>query len=958
MVRTSLVVIVFAVTAYQSAHAAPAVPTFPFTAAVASQYQQAYAKSVGLPVEFTNSLGMKFVLVPPGTFLMGSPDDEPGRNPGEFDEGPRHEVTITKPFYLGKHEVSFGQFERFVAATKYVTDGERTGGGHAHDDKAEWKHRPGTHWRKPGYAGPFEQDSQHPVVHVSHADAMAFCGWLSRQTSGPISLTETRIRIDLPTEAQWEWACRAGSGARYSWGADEDSSGKLANVGDRALTRVHPDWPRLVMSMDDGHAFVAPVGSYQPNGFGLHDMIGNVWEFCSSRYGPYSQASVTVPEGGDENRGFAVRGGGWSNAPRDVRCAARNADPPHFCHSNLGFRVALSLSEQEPPTADQVLSGLQEFYKQTARPDGAYQPGIDPSYRGMSDSAYSDLAAVTYAVTIHKTFGWKLPFEEKTAEFLLSRQKPNGDFFNVAGTVNPESPDGRTYNTTQGLVALSALGLKPHHDPLPVFEAILKEDYKQLPAYSTSFFPLAYLCAGRPIPEQADQGIRALMVQDDTGYTNNHVAATFHASHYYRLVGEETPRSKEMVARILRDQKADGSWFLNMPARDRHATFDAVFSLVHESHDSPESQAAVRRAAAWALSCRNPDGGFGHYPGSTSDADANYFQVGTLVMAGTLKPVDPLPRDPHLLSWGHLMPVVKTRERAPMLSLSLPDWVSSVAYSPAGDRLATGSADKVARIFDPQSGRELTAYQGHDDAISAVQFHPDGQLLATGSYDHSAAVWDTAKGKLLHRLTGHKGAIMAVAFSPDKTTLATASLDQTVKLWDVATGALKTTLIGHKSWVNALAYHPKAEWLATASSDGTILIWAPQSTKPTHSVDATKAEVRSIAVSADGAHIAAGLRYGQVKLWSTKDWQERLSLPGSGDMCVVAFSPSGKHFATTQGDWNRGGIIQIRDLASGSPVARYQHTGEIMSLAFSRHGDTIAAGAADRTVRLWKVARD
>lgn len=620
-------------------------------------------------------------------------------------------------------------------------------------------------------------------------------------------------------------------------------------------------------------------------------------------------------------------------------------------------------SEQDQPSLRAVLQGLQDFYKATARPDGSFQPGIDPAYRGMSDSAYSDLAAVTYAVTIHKTFGWKLPREDKTAEFLLSRQKPNGDFFNVAGTVNPESPEGRTYNTTQGLVALSALGLAPRHDPLPVFEAILKEDYKQLPAYSTSFFPLAYLCAGRPIPEKADLGIRALMVQDETGYTNDHVAATFHASHYYRLVGEETPRSKEMVARVLRDQKRDGSWFLNMPGRDRHATFDAVFTLVHESHESPEAiarlaRAAISRAAAWALSCRNADGGFGHFPGSTSDADAIYFQVGTLVMAGVLKPVDPLPRDPHLLSWGHLMPVVKTRQRAPRLSLALPGWVAGVDFSPTGDRLATASADKIARIFDAQTARELTTCKGHDDVVAAVQFHPSGSLLATGSYDHTAGIWDAASGKLLHRLAGHKGAVMSVAFSPDQTTLATGGIDQTVKFWDVSTGKLKTTLAGHKSWVNALAYRSDGAWLASASSDGTIMIWSPKSTMPIHSLDATKAEVRSLAVSSDGAYLAAGLRYGTVKLWTTQDWREHLSLPGQGDLCAVAFSPGGQQFATSAGDWNRGGTIKIRDIASGDTIAHYQHTGEIMSLAFSAKGDTIAAAAADKTVRLWNVVKD
>src|SRR6478672_7795117 len=125
-----------------------------------------------------------------------------------------------------------------------------------------------------------------------------------------------------------------------------------------------------------------------------------------------------------------------------------------------------------------VLSGLRKWFAKTARADGSFANGIDPQYRGMSDSAYSDLAAVTYAVTLHKTFGWKLPHEEATRRFLLSRQQPNGDFFNVAGTVDPKSAEGRVYNTTQGIVALHALGLKPRYDPLRVFEEILQADYK------------------------------------------------------------------------------------------------------------------------------------------------------------------------------------------------------------------------------------------------------------------------------------------------------------------------------------------------------------------------------------------------------------------------------------------------------------------------------------------------
>ena len=626
----------------------------------------------------------------------------------------------------------------------------------------------------------------------------------------------------------------------------------------------------------------------------------------------------------------------------------------------LCLLLAASASAAEPtgadrPTADQVLRGLQDFYRRTARPDGSFQNGIDPEYRGISDAAYSDLAAVTYAVTLHKTFGWKLPFESRTGEFLLGRQKANGDFFNVAGTVAPDSPDGRVYNTTQGLVALHALGLKPRHDPLPVFEAILKEDYKQLPAYSTSFFPLAYLCVGRPIPEKADRGIRALMVQDETGYTNDHVAATFHASHYYRLVEEETPRSREMVVRILRDQKPDGSWLLNMPARDRHATFDAVFTLRHEGKDTPECRAAIDRAARWVLSCRNADGGFGHFPGAPSDADANYFQVGALVMAGVLKPTDPLPADPHLLSWGHLMPVVDRRAHSPALSVAVPGWVAGVAFSPTGDRLAIASSDAVARIVDPTTCRTLVQCQGHDDGVAAVAFHPDGKLLATGSFDHTAALWDV-DGKRLHRLVGHRGVVTSVAFSPDRHTLATASIDGTIKLWDVASGELKATLEGHKSWVNAIAFRADGQ-LVSGSSDGTILVWSTQRKATLRTIDATNGEVRTVACSPDGSQLAAGLRYGTIKIWSTVDGKERRSLPGQGDHCSVAFSPSGKQLAASEGDWNRGGIVSIRDAATGEVLERFRQTGEVISIAYSPAGDLLAVGAADRTVRLWKLAK-
>lgn len=328
----------------------PQFPEFPFDTNAAQEYQSAYADWSGLPLELKTAQGLEFVLIPPGEYLMGSPADEPGHRESSYDET-RHPVRLTRPFYLSRFETTVEQFSHFVESTGFLTDGEKNGGGNAHDNFAVWKHRPGTSWRSPGFAGPFVVRDAQPVVHVSHFDTRMFCRWLADNDPGPNSLP--RLRYSLPTEAQWEWACRAGAATRYWWGSDPDDTGHRLNVGDDRLKQVQPKWPRETMPMNDGSAFPAGVGSYDANAFGLHDMLGNVWEFCSTHYGAYPKELSIDPGDLDPKRGFAVRGGGWSNTPNDARCATRNADPPHFCHSNLGFRVCIQLPPVGPlPVGD------------------------------------------------------------------------------------------------------------------------------------------------------------------------------------------------------------------------------------------------------------------------------------------------------------------------------------------------------------------------------------------------------------------------------------------------------------------------------------------------------------------------------------------------------------------------------------------------------------------------------
>src|SRR5262249_13751201 len=144
-----------------------------------------------------------------------------------------------------------------------------------------------------------------------------------------------------------------------------------------------------------------------------------------------------------------------------------------------------------------------------------------------------------------------------------------------------------------------------------------KEAFKQLPWYTTSFFPLFYAALDQPFPAEYRQALTEHLVRNQTedGYLGDHVAAAFHMAHYFRLLGEPVPRSAEMVERVLRDQKEDGGWNIKKPNWDVHACFDAVFILRQLGGESDRCRAAMDKAAEWALSCRNEDGGFGHYPG-------------------------------------------------------------------------------------------------------------------------------------------------------------------------------------------------------------------------------------------------------------------------------------------------------------------------------------------------------
>jgi formylglycine-generating enzyme required for sulfatase activity len=269
---------------------------------------------------------LELVRIPKGSFQMGSPDSDKDASGAER---PQHEVELTQDFYLGKTEVTVGQFRRFVTTSGYRTEAETGDGAHGWDEeKGEWpKHKSFT-WRYPG----FKQDENHPVVCVSYWDAEQFCAWVEKQTG---------VKVGLPTEAQWEYACRGGTTTRYFTGNDPESLKGYANVADAALKRRYPHLSWTMVAFNDGEVFTAPVRSYNPNPFGLYDMIGNAYEWCADWYSgkAYTANKRSDPAGPSGGSSRVCRGGSWHSETPYCRASYRVGGEPAYRDAFLGLRV-------------------------------------------------------------------------------------------------------------------------------------------------------------------------------------------------------------------------------------------------------------------------------------------------------------------------------------------------------------------------------------------------------------------------------------------------------------------------------------------------------------------------------------------------------------------------------------------------------------------------------------------